>query len=209
MALSQANRTIANAEIRADRADSLAESARSKSGIADTLATSLETQLKSAERIVQDATNQSDVAAILKSDPEIIRAAVEGLTAVPDGTVIALDGGKCPTGWVGFDDASGRVIIGAGQGIGLTGRGFRETDGAEMHILKESEMPAHNHPGSKTDLQYYFWVETSGQNAGQGGDVKFLATGPIDIAVAAQGGGKPHNNMPPFIALTYCKKGAG
>lgn len=35
---------------------------------------------------------------------------------VPVGTVAAFSGGTCPEGWAAFDDAAGRVLVGANEG---------------------------------------------------------------------------------------------
>lgn len=84
--------------------------------------------------------------------------------------------------------------------------------GVETHTLTVDEMPAHSHPGSR--------IATGGpviENAnrggvsfrvdvGQAGDRILSPVSDIVPVIESQGGGQPHNNMPPYIALYFCKK---
>ena len=120
------------------------------------------------------------------------------LNGVPKGTVAAFDlSDGCPDGWKPFDDAAGRFIIGAGQGKGLEERLVRAVGGQETHILKIAELPPQ---------------QISIPLAGAGGD-RFNAGGrdyPV-VGVAAGnvsigGVNDPIPMLPPFLALTVCKK---
>lgn len=122
-------------------------------------------------------------------------------------------GGACPRGWSLFAPAGGRVIIGAGQ---HPNDGLSEypsyaddpndaTGGEERVKLTLDQMPAHSHPVSP-----YGW----GHSINGSGDTRRLdlddgfpwnnITG--NLEAESRGGSKPHNNMPPYIALYFCKK---
>jgi hypothetical protein len=123
---------------------------------------------------------------------------------------------KCPEGWALFSEAVGRFIVGAGfsaanrdqNGRQLTGRpSFAEdpsasVGGEEQHTLTVAEMPQHSH-------QVYphagSIIGASGRFPGAGSADPNL-TSRTDGRTDAAGGGQPHNIMPPFIALVYCRK---
>lgn len=124
---------------------------------------------------------------------------------IASGTVVAFDlPNGCPDGWTEFADAAGRVIIGQGSGMvdengqPLMSRKYREHGGEEKHTLTVAEMPSHQH-------SVY-------QHAGyHGGDVEGASAGDARTMVHAAvsgptGGGEAHNNMPPYVALYFCKK---
>lgn len=150
---------------------------------------------------------------------------------LPTGTVAAFDRdykseSACPEGWDYYEPAGGRFIIGAGehnnkwfdnisgeakaikiyQGYSqekYTGRigtiDSRATGGAEVHSLTPDEMPRHRHglthQGSDYSVDY----------PGPGNAIGVTRTiGSVNTDLS--GGGKPHNNMPPYIALYFCKK---
>ena len=150
--------------------------------------------------------------------------------SIPVGTVAAFDRdyklqSACPPGWSFYEPAGGRMIVGAGehdnkwfsenegkaqsipvyQGYSqeiYTGRAetkdSRATGGEVKHKLTVAEMPTHFH------------IEVLGAGApGNGTGVGIAAQGVQNVpAFQTQpaGSGDPHNNMPPFIALYFCKK---
>jgi len=124
----------------------------------------------------------------------------------PKNAVVAFDASTCPDGWRTFDLAKGRVIVGVGRGNGLTGRILSDTGGEESHKLTEDEMPSHKHRTVEAgDTSNSSWGVGDGMNGRHG--VRWQNphatsnTAPI-------GGGKSHNNMPPFVVLLYCIKEA-
>jgi microcystin-dependent protein len=137
--------------------------------------------------------------------------------------VIAAFNGACPTGWTEYTDARGRAVIGAGQGSGLTNRVLGSTGGAETHVLTESEMPSHNHSmnsaGSHTHTGKVDNLVSSGSNNyrivawSHSGGVTFsgavASAGSHTHTINDAGGDSAHNNMQPYIALTYCQKQTG
>lgn len=123
----------------------------------------------------------------------------------PTDVVVAFDDPLgCPEGWVEFTDAAGRMIIGQGggnqdeNGEDLTGRKYRAHGGEERVKLTTTEMPRHDH-----SLGGVFGGKTNGPlgtgHTLAGGHDWLKETG-------ATGGGRAHNNMPPYIALYFCKK---
>ena len=65
-----------------------------------------------------------------------------------------------------------------------------------MHTLTIEELPSHSHPFSS--------LSTVGGGCGLEGSHSQLQKN--DIQTGAIGGSKPHNNMPPYVALTYYKR---
>ena len=118
-----------------------------------------------------------------------------GSSGLPKGAVVAFDMQGCPRGWAEYFEAAGRMIIGVGRGSGLTGRSLRSKGGNETHELTLREMPRHRH-GIPV-------------NAGSGRGLALepnLGLPGTPSGVEMMGNGKPHNNMPPYIALYFCKK---
>lgn len=114
--------------------------------------------------------------------------------------VFAYDRDGCPRGFEEWGPGAGRVIIGVGVGEGLTPREYRDSEGVEAHQLTVAEMAVHSH-------------ELSGKTADHVADI---ASGPYSRGVRMtlgttpestepSGRSDPHENMPPFIALYFCK----
>lgn len=153
---------------------------------------------------------------------------------VPRGAVMAFDlQDGCPVGWrAKFEKGQGKFILGVGKGIlayrGLNHRPDDSPDsidlseviwgdqgGSETHILAENEMPLHNHETSETDHSHTIIPHTT-TNEGRGTlgfiggrgrhNAKRSGAESTGLTVESAGRGDPHNNMPPFIALHFCKK---
>lgn len=142
---------------------------------------------------------------------------------LPKGMIVMWAGSVVPASWVLCDGTNGtpnlkdKFILGAGtQAIGATG-------GESQHTLTVDELPSHNHeirvwgdpngdPGTAnattfklTDRQihkYESWTNKACRDNHQAADN--CATPPVQIQYT--GGGKPHNNMPPYYALAYIMK---
>ena len=105
------------------------------------------------------------------------------------------------TGWAicngnnGTPNISNRVIIQYGSDFPT----LNAVGGSKDHVLTESELPAHSH-GLPTESGGAFNIQslTSSGNADEG----LSETN----RTANTGGGKPHNNMPPYIVLVYIMK---
>jgi microcystin-dependent protein len=92
-------------------------------------------------------------------------------------------------------DLRGRVIIGAGSGGGLTARSVGDRGGEETHQLTAGEMPTHNH----STHQHGVDLDVEGPVG-----VPQPVTGYAFASVTGNAGSdNPHENMPPFEALTW------
>lgn len=124
----------------------------------------------------------------------------------PSGAVMAFDLPACPTGWTAYAPAEGRMLIGAGTGAGLTPRSLRDTGGQETHTLTVNELPPHAHalPGIVKDTGGSYGLPVaSGPNHG----ITWPGyNGTPTPSSATTGAGAAYNQMPPYLALRYCKK---
>jgi microcystin-dependent protein len=132
-------------------------------------------------------------------------------------------------------DLRGRVPVGYGAGAGLTARSLNDKAGAETHTLDVNQMPNHNHdmdPHSHTGATDEYATSTNMRVVGVVGTTTLyntmagydsgsfidyvgarfpqhshtFTTGNADPVVQAYGGGQAHNNMQPFIVVSYIIK---
>ena len=114
-------------------------------------------------------------------------------------------------------DMQGNAPMQPGQGQGLSLRDLGEISGVENVTLLQSEIPSHNHSVQAatalgdTDQPAAPAALARGQFSFQGasGSVPMYFTGAPDTAMALQaigvaGGGLPHNNMQPYLTLSFC-----
>ena len=97
-------------------------------------------------------------------------------------------------------DLRDRFIVGAGSGYTVNATG-----GSATHTLTVDEMPSHDHPYDGTGGGDQYWTLNSSATQNEGitsGSREFTSRD----AVADQGGGQPHNNLPPYYALVYMIK---
>ena len=107
-------------------------------------------------------------------------------------------------------DMQGNAPMQPGQGQGLSLRDLGEMSGVESITLLVSEMPLHTH-------QLRAFTVTPGDNtvpgpaislAGTAGGNGFNAGTNLQMmafqALPPAGGGLPHNNMQPYLALNFC-----
>jgi len=102
----------------------------------------------------------------------------------------------------------GRVPMGQGQGPGLSSRVIGEVDGTETVTLLVTEIPSHSHlpqcnsgDGNAYGPGGNFWSQDAAGNA------EYASTGATPMNGAAllpTGGGQPHSNMQPYLALNFC-----
>jgi microcystin-dependent protein len=97
----------------------------------------------------------------------------------------------------GLPDLRGRVPVGAGQGPGLTYRPLGERSGAENHTLTPEQLPAHSH--TLTTAEGVGGVSDTGKAVAAGSTEGTVGK----VSTSSVGGGQPHNNMPPYLALNY------
>jgi microcystin-dependent protein len=103
--------------------------------------------------------------------------------------------------------------VGAGQGPGLSERFLGEVGGEQAVTLLTTEMPAHSHAvnastslGNQTDPANAVWAIAG---AIRGGGPPTYATGQGGApgmhpqALSITGSSLPHNNMPPYLTVTF------
>jgi hypothetical protein len=138
----------------------------------------------------------TDAATKAYVDSEITTATVAQVNAiVPVGVILLWSGSiaSIPPGWAlcdgsrGTPDLRDRFVVGAGNGYAVAATG-----GEAMHTLTTDEMPAHAH-----SYKEIVWGEMGGpQMDGPSYGVLLRSTG-------SAGGGKAHENRPPYYALAY------
>jgi len=104
--------------------------------------------------------------------------------------------GTATSGWFRLPDLRGRMIIGEGQGTGLTERELTDKGGAETHDLSVDEIPSHAHYLS-SHAHFLFMAQLGVGDPVAGPDF------PDVVQTDGIGGGQAHNNMPPFLVLNF------
>ena len=108
-------------------------------------------------------------------------------------------------------DLQGTAPMQPGQGQGLSLRDLGETSGAESITLLQSEIPVHTHQVSTMSdpgtLQVpgpdRILARSANANAYQTNtSANLQAMAPQALGLA--GGGLPHNNMQPYLTLSFC-----
>lgn len=105
----------------------------------------------------------------------------------------------------------GSAPLQAGQGPGLSLRDLGEIGGEQAVTLLQTEMPSHSHSAqgstgsNQTTPVNNAWA--SGAKLG-GGNLYVPTNAPTNVQMnpfgtSISGGSLPHNNMPPFLGLTF------
>jgi microcystin-dependent protein len=114
----------------------------------------------------------------------------------------------------GLPNLQGRFPVHANNGSGAAGVSpvlVGESGGQAAVTLTTSTMAAHSHTpqavtaaGSGNSPSGALWAQA---HVGRGLDLIYAtsgATAPMNVqAVSATGGGQPHNNLPPYLALNF------
>lgn len=108
-------------------------------------------------------------------------------------------------------DLRDRAALMFGQGPGLTNRNLGATGGAETVTLSTTQLPAHTHtvngtasPGSSVDPNGNVWAVATGSRG-----AKMYTNNPGTSpqmqagAFSNSGGGGAHNNMPPYLVISF------
>ncbi|RIK44076.1 MAG: phage tail protein [Chloroflexi bacterium] len=116
--------------------------------------------------------------------------------------------GTAPDGYFALPDLRGRAPMHPGQGPGLSPHTLGEADGVETVTLEADELPVHRHTlqGSTATATASAPDTTLVLGATTGGSA-YRATGTtvaMGDVLASTGGGQPHNNMQPYLAMNFC-----
>ena len=114
-------------------------------------------------------------------------------------------------------DMRGNAPMHRGRGSGLSERFIGEQSGTETVTLLQSEIPVHNHlfntvPADATtnDPNGALLAQGNWSFQGNGGPVAMYTvsnTNPATMgpqAITIAGGSLPHNNMQPYLTLSFC-----
>ncbi|HEY0314620.1 MAG TPA: tail fiber protein [Allosphingosinicella sp.] len=107
-------------------------------------------------------------------------------------------------------DLQGRTPMQPGQGNGLSLRDLGETGGEETVTLLDSEMPAHNHTLNGVNILSTTTTPTATSvlsksfNGNAYADTSGGLTAMAFQALPIAGASLPHNNMMPYLTLSFC-----
>jgi microcystin-dependent protein len=106
-------------------------------------------------------------------------------------------------------DMQGNAPMHPGQGPGLSLHDLGESGGSDTVTLLESEMPAHSHNWMTSNQDGTDQSPVNEMFAGGVGGIAMYAA-PASItqlapnALPPAGGNQPHNNLMPYLTLTFC-----
>ncbi|MFE5322760.1 phage tail protein [Paenibacillus sp. NPDC056579] len=109
----------------------------------------------------------------------------------------------------GLPNLMDKVPMHPGQGPGLTPRALGESGGDKDVTLLNSEMPSHNHqvnygiPSDSNGVQGSIWANTPGRLTGQAYGAMSKQVAMRADAILISGGSQPHNNMQPYLKVTF------
>jgi microcystin-dependent protein len=131
--------------------------------------------------------------------------------------VIGTQFGGNGTSTFALPNLQGSVPIGQGQGAGLSPVAIGAVSGAENVTLQTAQMAAHTHslPAAASSATATTpaanVAPAEGHGGGRGGTFNvntYTSQGPSVTlapgAVAATGGGQPHNNIQPSLVVNWC-----
>lgn len=167
-----------------------------------------------ASEIDSETVSAADLVACMVSMQEEIdllrqAAPVSSGDVVPIGAVIAFDDPNgCPGGWsdVGAEWRGRNLVAAVRDSNDIYG--FRRIGGAETHVLTRAEMPSHSHGFSGQAVTRGGWGGRATRTFAVGGS-EVVSSIAIGGTIAPSGSNNAHNNMPPYIALYFCKRDSG
>ncbi|MBI1407811.1 MAG: phage tail protein [Caulobacter sp.] len=117
----------------------------------------------------------------------------------------------------GLPDLRGRVLVGQGQGPGLSDYAMGEMTGSQTVTLLSTNMPQHNHmlnasgvAGTSASPQNNFLALTNGFDPGSGNPVTVdvyatsANTTMNPMAVGLAGGSQPFSILQPLLTVNFC-----
>jgi microcystin-dependent protein len=104
-------------------------------------------------------------------------------------------------------DLRGRVVIGQGQGPGTSNYTIGQTGGEETVTLTLSQIPAHTHTAMASKSNGDTASPAGAYWAPRARTLLFSNSGSLTPiapqALATTGGNQPHDNLKPYLAMTY------
>lgn len=166
----------------------------------------VERAVELSDRLLREGGQINDIVVAALGDEEV-RQEIVSAAAFPKGAVVAFSDQAelspvCPTGWSFYRQTQGRFLIGASD-LYLPG----ETGGQAQTTLNLAQLPTHTHQIGRSDGRPLgFRVYPLGGDR----QAQILHKDGPDFVDSFQalptGEGKPVSNMPPYLALYYCKK---
>jgi microcystin-dependent protein len=106
----------------------------------------------------------------------------------------------------GLPNLNGRAPVGLGTGSGLTPRNVGDVFGSETVALTSAELPPHTH--NMVGTLHTATSSTPANNVLAAGQELAYAPPPVSATLAPQaiglaGSGQPHDNMQPYLPLTF------
>ena len=154
-------------------------------------------------------TKDSNTIYIIESDDAVVTQSMldnstVGLLAYPVGSIYLSTNNTSPASLFGgtWEQLKDRFLLGAGDSYAAGATG-----GEATHTLTVAEMPSHKHI-SFSALDASLPDNYGGSSADYGitaGDDPNRLSG-YDRSTGASGGGQPHNNMPPYLAVYMWKR---
>ena len=136
-------------------------------------------------------------------NPKVLET-IEYLVNKTLSNAILITAGECAQfgkGWRPYGRMNGRFPLAAGKGKDDRGEVVDFSLGSEggeyQHQLSEGEMPTHKH--AYKDRTY-----SGGHGTVDYGDDRSQDALDSDRTTAEVGGNLPHNNMPPYLVLSFC-----
>jgi microcystin-dependent protein len=100
-----------------------------------------------------------------------------------------------------------------GNGAGLSNRVMGDTGGEENVTLSSNQIPAHGHPAAcKTGAGDQYGPSGNIWAADAGGNLEYSTSHAATMnaaIISAAGGGQPHSNLQPYLAVNFCIALAG
>lgn len=101
----------------------------------------------------------------------------------------------------------GRAPMHPGRGPGLTARRLGEKGGTETVTVTQAQMPGHTHQAQASDRSSQAHEPSDSTLLGRTPMKLTYAPGsPVDMApdaLATSGGGQPHTNLQPYLAINF------